>query len=897
MNNKYYSSYRRFTYDWDYADQEEYSKYEEELENLEVKEIIPDEEYNATVSRLEASNNLEELENYRNHFVPETEYHFTREELLNGMKNLQTFYRVTEEKLAEDRRIRVSYAKDILGRFKTSGYAALRNVDIDSLSDDEIIELHRIVTHGKSSDEIRNISNESIRKRTESIEIEVELNKFREISDRIKNQFQEIEKSLILSPELDLGVNEVVENLGNELVELREMGNLIIADMDAFRLNSESANFSMSVAEIKKTVKDFTVRFKNLKVLQIEKYNARVDLTNKRIKELKDLINKPADGNSVIFDSELVEMANSLSEFPRCNTEIKSWTQTNYLKEINYTKLVEVNKLISNINNKIKGVTPSEDETKQAMENDSLEADIDDIEKRISDVEAEINAGVTKDNVDKLLQDLNLLEEKINNFKLKLESNKDSISGEKYAEYKERVEKATGKVDSLRNGISAPSLDEYKDLEKKATLLENEIVLVGDYIGSLSGHITKDGVKAFEERLVTLEGRLSDLRNEIEEKHKDSKIDDNQYKALMDRVNDMEAKLSENMENLKHPEMIKDVDIYSVLNGEIDGLDRAVNLLVGEIEKAKKPIGREDRKKIDKKIKDLEKEIARLEKVIKNYKDKDPEKYNSLLDKLNKVKDKLNIVGKNYRKSCPLVIRGIKSTGAFFKKHKKIALVSAGLAVLAAVSSPVLIPAIMQGNIMLDFCAPALRPFATFSNNILGGLIGARFNVAEKAWYLANGTLLNPQVAATSLLKGAALSGVGHAALLSPIATPVVYSVVVGIKKLVEKMKSKELKQKLTEGKEKIKESVKTGKEKVAEIGKKGKASSDKKKAKKADRDAISEIAELFKEYRKSGKSLEEFAADAKLSEAEIAVIKYFIANSEERKNNHDVEISSRRAR
>ena len=70
------------------------------------------------------------------------------------------------------------------------------------------------------------------------------------------------------------------------LSELREMGNLIIADMDAFRLESESSDFSMSVAEIKKTIKGFCTRFKDLKNLQIEKYNASVDLTNKKIKLL-----------------------------------------------------------------------------------------------------------------------------------------------------------------------------------------------------------------------------------------------------------------------------------------------------------------------------------------------------------------------------------------------------------------------------------------------------------------------------------------------------------------------------------------------------------------------------------------------------------------------------------
>lgn len=481
----------------------------------------------------------------------------------------------------------------------------------------------------------------------------------------------------------------------------------------------------------------------------------------------------------------------------------------------------------------------------------------------------------------------------VTDFNLKLEANRDSITEEEYNELKNRSEEVSKKIDVMRNRMPVPSVVN-EELNNQAKLLEDYINRLSDDIECFYGHITKGGVAVFNDRVFTFEGRLSDLKKKIEEyfnvntDDKDKKVDINQYNSLMNRVNDMETKLSDCKNKLKDPGMIKDADIYSVLNGEIEGLENAVNSLEEQVNNLNKPVKKEDRKKIDAIVKELEKELNRLEKIINQYKDKEPEKYNALVERLNVVKNKLDNVSKNYRKKCPLHVRAVKSAKNFYKKHKKLVLISAGLAALVLVSSPVLIPAVMHGNIMLGFSSPVLRPFAKFSNKVLGGMIGATVD-KKGIWMLANGTVLNPQTAATSLLKGLALSGVGHAALVSPIAVPATYSVVVGVKKLVEKMKTKELKQKLTEGKEKLKENVKVGKEKVTNAVK-GKSSSDKNKVKKADRDAISEIAELFKEFRKSGKSLEEFAVEAELTEEELIMMRYLITSSEEYKNMHDEE-------
>ena len=155
MDNRYYGSYRRYTFDWDYADQEEYTRYEDELHNLELKEVVSDEEYNNNVSRLEAMNDMEELERYRNNYVSESEYFFSREELIAGMNEIETRYRVTEEMKQEDREMRARFTRDKLRMIKRTYEArgvcnTVTNLDVDALSNEEVISMYAYATRDKS---------------------------------------------------------------------------------------------------------------------------------------------------------------------------------------------------------------------------------------------------------------------------------------------------------------------------------------------------------------------------------------------------------------------------------------------------------------------------------------------------------------------------------------------------------------------------------------------------------------------------------------------------------------------------------------------------------------------------------------------------------------------------
>lgn len=884
MDNRYYGSYRRFTFDFDYEDQEEYTRYEEELDNLELKEVVADEEYNNNVSRLEATNDMEELERYRNNNVSESEYYFTKDELVSGMNEIETRYRVTEEMKQEDRAMRARYTRDRLKMIKRTYESrginnTVSNLNVDNLSDEEVISMYAYATHGKTQEEVRELELGAIRDRvgnnstaaptptvvddSENItsnEIEIELGKFREKSDRINDQLKEMDKKLVLGDENDLDVTEAINGLDSEIKELREMASVILSDMDSFRLSTESADFSMSPSEIKKTVDGFTKRFKELKIKHQEKYNARVEYTNNKIDELKALN---------VEDEEVKAMIDSLTKLDRSDNVIKSWNQTNYLKNIDYNKLVEVNKMIAEIQNRL-GVkkTPTDSGV------EGLEAEVSEIERVLSSVEAELETELSDERINELNQDLSLTGNSINDFRQKLEFNKDKLTEEEYNNYKKRADDAETKLNELRGklGKGVTYSNDYKELEGKVNELSADVDRLDLDIEALHGHITEGGKLVFEGRVNTLEGRLNELVTEVESK-KDS-MDENQYNSLMDKVTRMQEKLENTKDKVKDPGMIKGTDIYAVLNGEIDGLEQALTNLETQIDKLEKPIKREDRKNIDTIVKHLEKEINRLSKLVEQYKENDPEKYNSTVERLNNLKDRLDKVGKEYRKKCPLMVKAVKSAKNFFKKHKKACLIIAGLAAMALVSHHVLIPALMHGNIMIAGTTPALRPFIKFTNNILGGMINAskvlvKIGDASQAlcWRLANGAIINPSCAASSLLKGLAISGISSTALVAPL--------VVAIKKLVEKMKTVELKQKLSEGLEKGKNSVNTLTGNVKDKMKKVKK--EKNPNKKAQLITEKELTKLLIDYRRSGaSSVDEYLSTHELSEDEINILKSY---------------------
>ena len=871
MDNRYYGSYRRYTFDWDYADQEEYTRYEDELNNLELKEVISDEEYNNNVSRLEALNDMEELERYRNNYVSESEYFFSREELVASMNELETRYHVTEDMKQEDREMRARFTKDKLRMIKKTYEArgisnTITNLDLDYLSNDEVISMYAYVTRDKTEEEIRDLELGSVRDRVSGYvnpepvptpepipepspvssdeeeivtltDIENELNRFRETSDRINNQMNEVNRKLVLGDLEELDVTDTINGLDTEISELREMGKVILDDMDKFRLEIENADFSMSPSEVNNTIKGFTNRFKDLKVMHQTKYNARVEYTNNKIDELKAMTG---------LDDEVRGMIESLSKLDRSDKVIKNYTQKNYLNDIDYNRLVEVNKQIDEIQSRL-GVKSVDDDNVEGLETEMSE-----IERHIGSVETELATELSDDRIKELVQDLKLILNDINDFKQKLAFNKEKLSDEEYNNYMNRVEIAANKLNELTGKLekSVTLDDDYKELEEKVNGLSNDVDRLDNDVEALRGHIVESGKLVFADRVKDLADKIADLINNIVSKRDSMEV--SQYDSLMNKVNNMETKLSNVSDKVKDPGMIKGVDIFAVLNSEINKLGIDLDNLDTTVKSAEKPIKREDRKGIDKIINHLGKEINRLEKLLDQYKDKDEEKYNSTLEELNKLKTKLNEVNREYKKKCPLMVKAVKSAKNFFKKHKKACLIIAGLAAMALVSHHVLIPAIMHGNIMIAGTSPVLRPFIKFTNNILGGMIGATKD-SLGIWTLANGVSINPSCAASSLLKGLAISGISSTALIAPL--------VVAIKKLVERMKTVELKQKLSESFEKGKETVKNTTGKVKE------------KVKTVKPIMPKNYDKLCKEYINSEMTLEEFCKEKNLNEKEMEII------------------------
>jgi ABC-type uncharacterized transport system substrate-binding protein len=93
---------------------------------------------------------------------------------------------------------------------------------------------------------------------------------------------------------------------------------------------------------------------------------------------------------------------------------------------------------------------------------------------------------------------------------------------------------------------------------------------------------------------------------------------------------------------------------------------------------------------------------------MEKCKEQNPEKYNDGKKKLDELKEKFNKLSTVYRKKCPFLVKSARSAKNFYKKHKKLCLVVAGLAAVAlvhATTGPILIPAIMHGNLMVGSMA------------------------------------------------------------------------------------------------------------------------------------------------------------------------------------------------
>lgn len=848
-----------------------------ELDELERKEKLPDSEYLERIEEIKKNPDEKEreiqLQDFLNWHISVSEYEEKKIKNWGWIREVNEKYGIPADRALEERHVEALRLRPQLQRLQNYheriGSHVMRNVDVPGLSDEEVIQMYKRVTSGVDNETLNRMLNADTRGRIDDSRkerITRAIEKFKVDAENLKKQIDKVKRTLVLDDAAELDVTEAIRGLDIEIRGLDEEANQIIADIDSFKLSTEEADFSMTPAEIKAIVKGFKDRLKDLKLHQLAKYNARVAATNTLIDELL---------NDDKIDSETKTMLEGLKISEIAEGVVKDWRTSKYLSDIDYNRLVEVNKAVAEVRDKMGKGPGSGDGTGSdggtgTEDTDTLEQDIAWIEERIEYIDSEIKDDMSKDDAERLKQDVLMIAERIVEFNVKLANNKDKLSEEKYNEYLDRINDAQANLADLNARLYVVEKEEsdFKILSEKLNTLNIEVTKFRDLIEALYGFVSKDAVQVLENDLNTFDGRLDEIKKDIEESHKQGKLDENQYSQLMKKVEEIEKVLKAAHEKVKDPGMIMDADIFALLNQQIDGIEAALDKLEEQVDKLEKPIkDKATRKQIDAIIMKLEAEIELIGKHLEMYKDQDPEKYEATKERLDKVKERLDKISKNYRKKCPLLVRAVKSAKDFYKKHKKAVLIAAGLAAIALIHAtvgPILIPAIMHGNIMIGATAPALRGFTGFVNNILGGMINASCNV-HGVWSLASGAIINPSVASTSLLKGLAISGIGTTALVAPV--------VIAIKKLVQKMKNADLKKKFTEGIEKGKEKAKKKKEEKE------------KKPKKRNTGKLveEEIAQLVRDYRKSGMSLEEFCEQEELTEEEKTILQIYEQKVQER--------------
>ena len=887
---------------------------------LRIPTIVADDVYERMRNEIAESLDLDQLIQFENDYISQSEYDAQYNELADIIEEIDKKYGIMQEQNETEYTEEVNKKRNDLKALKeyylSNDNYTMRNVDVELLGSDEVLNLYQqivagigsekfneLVTNGYNiiSERERNERLDPIRRRVagrtvptpisnpepentlneeeQYAEIEKNIANFKNNVDKIKSDLEQINGKLILGDTEGIEVNDIVNEINEEVNNLSNESQQLISQIDDFKIRWENADFSIDYKQIQKELKVIKNNLRRLKQEQVRQYNIKVDATNAVIDELRALNN-----------SDINAKLDALPELQKCNVNITRWNMPmKYLDSIDYDKLVEVNNSLSEIRDieNEHSLNGNIDNMDWFIMMNDLDKDISDIEDKINVINDEIVDILPLEDINRLRQDINICSSDILSFRNKLENNKDKIDEDDYNKLVDRFETAIEYLSDLNMDLNQKSMYSaeidpdkskiYDELMREVNYLKGSLDNFDFSVNSVFGKINSENAKAYLDILNRNKQSLEDLDKDIEEKNKLGKLDSNQYNNLKNEVSQLNDIIEQININLKKPDMVKDADVYSIINDNIDVLEEKLAGIEDIVNKASKRLDKDDRKNIDSIVKYIEKEIKRLENLVEEYKDKDPEKYNNTVNRINELKNSMDKFGKNYRSKCPLMVKSVKSAKNFFSKHRKQVLIIAGLATFAIVAHQVLIPAIMHGNIMIAYSSSALRPFIKFCDKILGGIIGATLD-AEGIWTLASGVVINPSVAATSLLKGLAISGVGSTALIAPV--------IIAIKKLIEKMKTAELKQRLTEDlgvvKEKVSSKIKSGKDKVSEgIGKVKNSYSDR----VADRIAKKDIKMLLKDYRNSGMSIEEYAEEEELTDEEIAMLRYFDESSNEYRN------------
>lgn len=348
-----------------------------------------------------------------------------------------------------------------------------------------------------------------------------------------------------------------------------------------------------------------------------------------------------------------------------------------------------------------------------------------------------------------------------------LEDNSHSFTGERKNQY-DAI--ATEVATFNQNQDNETELD-VASIEKRIKQIENK------YISTL-----------YKSNLESFADELASLKEKVEKLFSDGKIDFNKKDSLTSKID----KLISDIEQLIIDNLFSSYDESDNKSKSLDDIFKKLEVEISVLEqllekyKNKKIILRSKIKTIIKRrIKKSKKMLEFLDEKLETEKNNNnitEEYYNEKKTKKEELDRRLNDVSSKYKAKCPLKVIRRKSAKNWFKKHKKWPLYVAGIASLALLFQPVILPVIIYENTILAHGLPFLKPILTGINGFISNF------TSGKIVYDSAGVLV-------SLLQSIAICGVN---------VTIARQLIKDVKRVTEKGKNSELVRKLKMKKNKL---------------------------------------------------------------------------------------------
>lgn len=604
--------------------------------------------------------------------------------------------------------------------------------------------------------------------------IQSQINEFNVQCDLISNSINDINNKLINDLELVNYTNDV-DSITKTVREMDENVKVINADIRLFyEMYGDIVDFEVVPSDLVDKIVNIKNNLKSLKMVQVVNYNVKVDAINKRIVELKNI-------NDDSIDFSVREMINNLNIIEKEVYEVTDWKYGKH-KNINYDEIKKIVDDISLIEEKIKV-------DRKSLYDEKIDGINKDIEDKIERIDVKITDNMSLDDVNEVRQDLVVLEDQVHNFETNVSLSEEKSSGEQQDEYEERIKKIRDGINALNKKFAANRIYKgiHDELLEKLRIIKVKLDSLLRYVDIHYGNANDVIVSYDKSELDSIERELKEVKRDI--LVRENQLIRSQYDRLLEVVVELENNINIVKRKLNDEGMLKGEDKLLVVINNINEINDGLNEVEVMLSNFGGRINSDESKLIDDVFGHLKFKISDAEVVLNN--NRNDSRYEKLSSDIANCKERLYDLSGKSKKNRPLKVKSVKSGKKLLEKHNKLLLVSAGLIALTLLLRKfLLIPSIIHANVILGTANPSLLATTEFFNKILGGMIGARLN-SSGIWFMSNGMMLTSSVATTSLLKGLVVGFTGTAVSLVPV-------LIVAIKELVEKMKIKERKLKLS---------------------------------------------------------------------------------------------------